>query len=112
MNGSHHIFPLEISDLIGNDGDKTIYADNGILMNWRYRKRSGEHKKDSGTISISKDSRTHASFDILRSHLNKFYIHRKNFVLNFKEFSGMHLYEYIGNIFKISEQEFYQSKNK
>jgi len=46
---------MNISEIIGNEGVKILYPNNGckssdLFVRWNYRKQSGEHKKNNGSI--------------------------------------------------------------
>ena len=78
---------LDVKELIGNEGSKILYQNSDFLARWNYQKRSGEHRKDSGTISyrsLVKDNKVNpemllAYLDVYRGSARKLIVLRRNF---------------------------------
>jgi len=78
---------LNVKDIIGNEGSRMLYQNNDFFVRWNYAKRSGEHKKDSGSIayrSLVKDNKVNpemllAYLDVYRGSTRNLVVIRRNF---------------------------------
>jgi hypothetical protein len=64
----------DVLQFIGNEGGKTIHDQKGGEVRWDYRKRSGEHKKDSGLIILLDSKKSFGHLDVLRGKAYGIYI--------------------------------------
>ena len=89
---------LDISNLIdGKSESKVVYNSNKLRIDWQYRKRSGEHKKDSGCMKFIdlNSGRTSAFIEVHKGYALALRIYSENFAKDIDNYKDMPLYDFI-----------------
>jgi hypothetical protein len=83
---------LNVDKLIdGKSEFKTIHNNNGLQIEWQYRKRNGEHKKDSGLLKFIdlSSGKTAAYLEVVRGNASAIYITGEDFAKNIDNYKDM-----------------------